>query len=45
MAVLVGTVPGYFWARCLSPPSDRVELLDYTTAVSAAAVFATGIAA
>src|SRR5215204_3598003 len=34
MAVLVGTVPGYFWARCLSPPADRVELLAYSTALS-----------
>jgi hypothetical protein len=38
VAVLVGTVPGYFWARCLSPPAGRVELLAYSTALSMALV-------
>jgi hypothetical protein len=34
VAVLVGMVPGYFWARCLSPPADHFELLAYSTALS-----------
>ena len=38
VAVLVGTMPGYFWARCLSPTGDRVELLAYSTALSMALV-------
>jgi hypothetical protein len=38
VAILLGTVPGYFWAKCLSPPADRVELLAYSTALSMALV-------
>jgi hypothetical protein len=38
VAVMVGTVPGYFWARSLSPVTDRVELLAYSTALSATLV-------
>jgi hypothetical protein len=38
VAVLVATVPGYFWARCLSPSGDRVEVLAYSTALSIALV-------
>ncbi len=38
VAVLVGTVPGYFWARSLLPVTDRVELLAYSTALSATLV-------
>jgi hypothetical protein len=53
VAVLVGAVPGYFWARSLSPVGDRVEMLAYSTALSATLVptaallqtrlFATGV--
>jgi hypothetical protein len=53
VAVVVGTVPGYFWAKSLSPAADRVELLVYSTALSAtlvptaallqARVFGTGV--
>jgi hypothetical protein len=38
VAVLVGTVPGYFWARCLSPPAGRVDLFACSTALSMALV-------
>jgi hypothetical protein len=38
VAVLIATVPGYFWARCLSPSADRVGLLAYSTALSMALV-------
>jgi hypothetical protein len=38
VAVLVATAPGYFWARCLSPSGDRIELLAYSTALSMALV-------
>ena len=37
-ALLAGTVPGYFWARCLSPSPDRVELFVYSTGLSMALV-------
>src|SRR5215210_6019956 len=53
MAVVVSTVPGFFWAKSLSPAGDRVELLAYSTALSAtlvptaallqARVFGTGV--
>ena len=53
VAVVVGTVPGFFWAKSLSPAGDRVELLAYSTALSAtlvptaallqARVFGTGV--
>ncbi|HEU4493979.1 MAG TPA: hypothetical protein VFR69_07290 [Rubrobacteraceae bacterium] len=38
VAVVVGTMPGYFWARCLCPARDRAELLAYSTALSIALV-------
>jgi hypothetical protein len=38
VAVLVCTMPGYFWARCFSATGDRVELLAYSTALSMALV-------
>ena len=34
MAVLVGVVPGYFWARALAPLADAVERVTYSTALS-----------
>jgi hypothetical protein len=43
VAILVGTVPGYFWARCLSPYGDRMELLAYSTALSMALVPTTAL--
>jgi hypothetical protein len=33
-AVLVGAVPGYFWAKCLAPCAGYVERLAYSTALS-----------
>jgi hypothetical protein len=38
VAILVGVVPGHFWARCLPPSGDRIELLTYSTALSMALV-------
>jgi hypothetical protein len=38
VAVLVGIVPGYFWAKCLSSSGDRVERIVYSTALSMALV-------
>ena len=43
VAVAIGTLPGYLWARCLSPASDLFELLAYSTALSMALVPATAI--
>jgi hypothetical protein len=34
VAVLVGVVPGYFWARALAPLADAVERVAYSTALS-----------
>ena len=44
IAVLLATVPGYFWARCLAPSGDRIELLAYSTALSLALVPAAALA-
>ena len=44
IAIVVATVPGYFWARCLSPAGDLVELLAYSTALSMALVPTAAIA-
>jgi hypothetical protein len=44
VAVLVATMPGYFWARCLVPSGDRVELLAYSTALSLGLVPAAALA-
>jgi hypothetical protein len=38
VAVFVATVPGYFWARCLSPSGDLVALLVYSSALSMALI-------
>jgi hypothetical protein len=38
LAVLVGIVPGYFWAKWLSPCGDLVERIVYSTALSMALV-------
>ena len=37
-ALLVGFVPGWFWARCLCAPSDGPERIAYTVALSMALV-------
>ena len=37
-ALLVGFVPGWFWARCLCAPTDGAERLAYTAALSMALV-------
>jgi hypothetical protein len=37
-AVLVGVVPGWFWAGCLCATADRTERLAYSVAFSAALV-------
>ncbi len=37
-AVLVGVLPGWFWAGCLGATSDRVEQLAYSVALSATLV-------
>jgi hypothetical protein len=37
-AVLVGVVPGYFWAKCLAPSADLYERIAYSTALSMALV-------
>lgn len=37
-AILVGFVPGWFWARCLCAPADRSERLTYAVALSMALV-------
>ena len=34
VALLVGVVPGYFWARCLSPDAGWAEQLAWSTALS-----------
>jgi hypothetical protein len=34
VAVLVGVVPGYFWAKSLTPLADAVERVAYSTALS-----------
>ncbi|MEJ7841574.1 MAG: hypothetical protein WKF95_07355 [Rubrobacter sp.] len=34
VALLVGVVPGYFWARCLSPGTGWMEQLAWSTALS-----------
>jgi hypothetical protein len=33
-SVLVGVVPGYFWARCLAPSAGYAERIAYSTALS-----------
>jgi hypothetical protein len=33
-AVLVGVVPGYFWAKCLSSSADHAERIAYSAALS-----------
>ena len=37
-ALLVGFVPGWFWARCLCAPADGAERIAYTVALSMALV-------
>src|SRR3712207_1011794 len=34
MAVVVGVVPGYFWAKCLSSSADHAERIAYSAALS-----------
>ena len=34
VALLVGLVPGYFWARCLAATDDLAERLAYAVALS-----------
>src|ERR687894_541112 len=34
VALIVGLVPGYFWARCLAATDDLAERLAYATALS-----------
>ena len=44
VALLVGVVPGYFWARCLSPGAGRAERLAWSAALSLALVPASALA-
>jgi uncharacterized membrane protein len=37
-ALLVGCVPGWFWARCLCATADRAERITYSVALSMALV-------
>ena len=43
IALLVGLVPGYFWARCLAATSDVAERLAYAVALSVTLVPATAL--
>jgi hypothetical protein len=48
VAVLVGVLPGYFWAKCLAASTDRAEKISYSMALSmtlvpAAALLQVGI--
>ncbi len=42
-ALLVGLVPGYFWARCLAATDDLAERLAYAIALSVTLVPATAL--
>ena len=44
VALLVGLVPGYFWARCLAATDDVAERLAYAVALSATLVPAVALA-
>ena len=43
VALLVGLVPGYFWARCLAATDDLAERLAYAIALSVTLVPATAL--
>ena len=43
VALLVGLIPGYFWARCLAATEDLAERLAYTIALSVTLVPATSL--
>ena len=43
IALLVGLVPGYFWARCLAATDDLAERLAYAIALSVTLVPATAL--
>ena len=48
VAILVGLLPGYFWAKCLAPPADYAARIAYSVALSvtlvpAAALLQTGL--
>ena len=43
-AILVGVLPGWFWARCLCAPASSVERLAYSVALSIALVPAVALA-
>ncbi len=42
-AILVGIVPGYFWAKCLAPSAEYAERIAYSIALSVTLVPAAAI--